>query len=119
MIFTKNIKVSVRCTDGELIFEFRRPTNKDKNEFLAESMTVKSGSDLDLLEKQDELRVAMFDKFVESVYVEREGKGKSVKRELITDEAGAPMDPKSFPEDVKVKAASRAFEYNTFQPKNF
>jgi hypothetical protein len=118
MIFTRNIKVSVRCTDGELIFEFRRPTNKDKNEAIAASMSVKTGDDMAILEKQDEVRIGMFDRFIEGVYVEKKD-GNMVVREEVTDEAGNKMDPKAFPEDVKVKAASRAFEFNTFQSKNF
>jgi hypothetical protein len=114
MIFTRNIKVSVRCTDGELVFEFQRPTNKDRNAFIAESLNTRTGDDLATLEHMDSLRCQMFDKFVQAVYVEKDGK-----REDVTDESGAKMDPKSFPDDVKAKAAARAFEYNTFQAKNF
>lgn len=113
MILTKNIKAVVLCSDGELTFEFRRPTNKEKNAYLASSLDVK-GERAVRLDALDELRIAVFDRYIEAVYVEKAGG----KREDLTDEDGALIPPKAMPDDLKVQAAMAVFELSRVMPKN-
>jgi len=110
---TKNIKVAMILEDGELIFEFRRPTNEEKNQFLHEQFDVKS-KDAQQLIDVDRLRIDMFDQFIEDAYVEN-GKG----RQELVNEADEPILAVDLPEDIKVNAAIKAFELSTLQVKNF
>lgn len=111
--FTKNIKVAVVCTDGELVFEFKRPDNKAKNQFLAQQLDIKTDGAA-RLNDLDALRLAFFDQYIDKVYVDRDGTV-----EDIVDEDGKPMTPADFPDDIKLKAVARAFEYSTVVAKNF
>lgn len=111
--FTKSIKVAIVCTDGELVFEFQRPSNKDKNQFLAHQLDIKTEG-AQRLDDLDRLRLAFYDQFVNKVYVERDGV-----QDAVVDENDTPMAPADFPDDVKLKAVSRAFEYSTVVAKNF
>lgn len=113
MILTKNIKAVVLCSDGELIFEFCRPTNKEKNAMLATSFDIKS-TGAERMNELDDLRISLFDKYIVAVYVEKE----DGTREGLTDEDGKEKLPKSLPEDLKVQAVMAVFERARVMPKN-
>lgn len=113
MILTKNIKAVVLCADGELTFEFRRPTNRERNDYYAATLDIREEGAA-RMNRMDELRIALFDRFIAAVYVEKEG---GVRSDL-TDEAGAPLAPKDLPEDLKTQAVSAVFERSRVLPKN-
>lgn len=112
--FTRNIKVSAFISGGEMVFEFRRPTNEDINKFFQDQMDLKDEG-LARMNAQDRIRIALFDQQIEAVYIEKEGGA----REEIVDEDEKPIPPLSFPPDVKKKAVIRAFEMSSVHAKNF
>jgi hypothetical protein len=109
---TKNIKVAMVLEDGELIFEFRRPTNEEKNQFFHEQIDLKS-TGAEQLNDFDRLRIEMYDRFIEGAYVEN-GNG----REALVGEDDQPVTAVDLPEDLKVKAAMKAFELMALHVKN-
>lgn len=113
MILTKNIKAVVLCPEGELVFEFRRPTNKEKNVYLASTLEAKveGAARLDAL---DELRIAMFNKYAVDVYVEKPGGI----REDVLNEDQKKIGPQDVPDDIKVDAAAAIFDRSRVLAKN-
>lgn len=113
--FTKIIKVGVQCSEGELIFDFRRPEKEDLNRMTAEKLGLKIEDMEKRLNAVDAIRIQFYDQHIEKIYMlTREGK-----EETVVDESDQPIDPKKVPDDVKSRAVMNAFELNAFYSKNF
>lgn len=114
MKLSKNLKVIMPSSEGDLVVEFKRISNKERNVYYAEQLNVKSegakkGDDL------DKLRIDVFDRLAESVSaVMPDGT-----IEPLTDDEDKPLSPADLPEDIKTQAVISILETNRVHVKNF
>lgn len=119
MVFTKNIHLAMRCSDGELVVELKRLKNSFLNQFLSDQSEIRESANKlkDKMDQIDELRMKLFDTAAQAVYVKRTVKGEEVREELKDDE-GNVMTPLMLDEFTKTKVVMGAYELNGFYVKN-
>lgn len=111
---SKNIKTAIPHEPGRLIFEFKRPSNKEKNQYLAAKMDLKTEG----AERLDELavmRIALYDRQIAAVYGDLDG----VRHDLYAEDGKTKATPADIPEDMKVDAVIAAFDGVSASPVNF
>jgi hypothetical protein len=112
--FTKNIKVGIPCSKGEIVFEFIRPENEVINGHIASLLDIKTDNTIARLKKQDEIRIALYNNCIAMVYIERP----DGTIDEIVGENDEPMLPKDFPDRAKCQSVVAAFEMGGAIPKN-
>lgn len=114
MKLSKILKAIIPGPEGDIILEFRRISNKERNAFYASQLAIKTEG-APRGDEMDALRIDLFDNSVEKVYaVDPKGKVE----DLLGDD-DKPITPKDLPEDIKAQAVVALFEANPVKVKNF